>query len=148
MRCTARYRGFESHRFRQLHPLKFQRFRGIFCASAAGYTGYNIFNIDCQPGIYDLISTLFSVCTVINIIPICGFSFIIHMTNYREILRLSALGLSQSDIARSCNASKRTVNNVLRAAKRENISWPLDNDQTNAVLAGQLYPSAERSETL
>lgn len=70
------------------------------------------------------------------------------MTNYREILRLSALGLSQSDIARSCNASKRTVNNVLRAAKRENISWPLDNDQTNAVLAGQLYPSAERSETL
>lgn len=26
------------------------------------------------------------------------------MTNYREILRLSALGLSQSDIARSCNA--------------------------------------------
>ena len=70
------------------------------------------------------------------------------MTNYREILRLSALGLSQSDIARSCNASKRTVNSVLKAAKRENISWPLDNDQTNAVLAGQLYPSKERSETL
>ena len=70
------------------------------------------------------------------------------MTNYREILRLSALGLSQSDIARSCNASKRTVNSVLKAAKRENISWPLDNDQTNAVLAGQLYPSEERSETL
>lgn len=70
------------------------------------------------------------------------------MTNYREILRLSALGLSQSDIARSCNASKRTVNSVLKAARRENISWPLDNDQTNAVLAGQLYPSEERSETL
>lgn len=44
------------------------------------------------------------------------------MTNYREILRLSALGLSQSDIARSCNASKRTVNSVLKAARRENIS--------------------------
>ena len=38
------------------------------------------------------------------------------MTNYREILRLSAMGLSQSDIARSCNASKRTVNSVLKAA--------------------------------
>jgi len=57
------------------------------------------------------------------------------MTDYREILRLSALGLSQSDIASSCNASKRTVNTVLSAAKRKNISWPLDNDQTNAVLS-------------
>lgn len=56
------------------------------------------------------------------------------MTNYREILRLSALGLSQQSIAQSCNASKRTVNTVLKAARRENISWPLDNDQTNAAL--------------
>lgn len=43
------------------------------------------------------------------------------MTNYREILRLSALGLSQQSIAQSCNASKRTVNTVLKAARRENI---------------------------
>ena len=41
------------------------------------------------------------------------------MTNYREILRLSALGLSQQSIAQSCNASKRTVNTVLKAARRE-----------------------------
>ena len=70
------------------------------------------------------------------------------MTDYREILRLSALGLSQSDIASSCNASKRTVNTVLSAAKRKNISWPLDNDQTNAVLSEQLHPSPESQETL
>lgn len=70
------------------------------------------------------------------------------MTDYREILRLSALGLSQSDIASSCNASKRTVNTVLSAAKRKNISWPLDNDQTNDVLSEQLHPSPESQETL
>ena len=70
------------------------------------------------------------------------------MTDYREILRLSALGLSQTDIAKSCNASKRTVNGVLSAAKCKNISWPLDNDQTNAVLSEQLYPSRNSQETL
>lgn len=70
------------------------------------------------------------------------------MTNYREILRLSALGLSQSDIASSCNASKRTVSSVLKAAKRIGITWPLDNDQTNAVLSNQLFPSSDNPETL
>ena len=57
------------------------------------------------------------------------------MTNYREILRLSALGFSQQNIAYSCNVSKKTVNRVLKKAQELNISWPLDNDQTNAVLA-------------
>ena len=35
------------------------------------------------------------------------------MTKYREIIRLSGLGLSQTNIALSCNASKTTVNKVL-----------------------------------
>lgn len=56
------------------------------------------------------------------------------MTNYREILRLSAPGLSQPDIERGRDASKRTVNSVLKAAKRENISWSPDNNQTNSFL--------------
>ena len=34
------------------------------------------------------------------------------MTNYREILRLSALGFSQQNIAYSCNVSKKTVNRI------------------------------------
>ena len=37
------------------------------------------------------------------------------MTKYREILRLHSLGLSQKDIAGSCNVSKKTVNKVLKA---------------------------------
>ena len=36
------------------------------------------------------------------------------MTEYREIIRLAGLGLSQTNIALSCNASKTTVNKVLR----------------------------------
>ena len=48
------------------------------------------------------------------------------MTKYREILRLSGLGLSQQNIADSCNVSKKTVNRILRRAKELDISWPLD----------------------
>lgn len=47
------------------------------------------------------------------------------MTKYREIIRLSGLGLSQTNIALSCNASKTTVNKVLKAAREQNLSWPL-----------------------
>ena len=39
------------------------------------------------------------------------------MTKYREIIRLAGLGLSQTNIALSCNASKTTVNKVLKAAR-------------------------------
>ena len=39
------------------------------------------------------------------------------MTKYREIIRLAGLNLSQTNIALSCNASKTTVNKVLKAAK-------------------------------
>ena len=55
------------------------------------------------------------------------------MTKYREILRLSSLGLSQQSIADSCNVSKKTVNRVLRRAKELDISWPLDESDTDAV---------------
>ncbi|SDD85857.1 LuxR C-terminal-related transcriptional regulator [Sporomusa acidovorans] len=48
------------------------------------------------------------------------------MTKYREILRLHSLGFSQQNIAYSCSVSKKTVNIVLKKAKENNISWPLD----------------------
>lgn len=62
------------------------------------------------------------------------------MTKYREILRLSSLKLSQQSIADSCSVSKKTVNSVLKKAKEKNISWPLDKNQTDEVLAGILFP--------
>ena len=41
------------------------------------------------------------------------------MTKYREIIRLAGLNLSQTNIALSCNASKTTVNKVLKAAREQ-----------------------------
>lgn len=66
------------------------------------------------------------------------------MTKYREILRLSSLGLSQQNIADSCNVSKKTVNRVLRRAKELDISWPLDESDTDAVLAEKFFPSVNQ----
>ena len=67
------------------------------------------------------------------------------MTKYREILRLNALNLSQQDIASSCNVSKKTVNRVLKRAKELSIFWPLDDNETDDVLAGKLFSSAKQA---
>ena len=66
------------------------------------------------------------------------------MTKYREILRLHSMGLSQEEIASSCSASKRTVNNALRAAKEKGISWPLDDGMTDNDLDDLLFPKAPK----
>ena len=65
------------------------------------------------------------------------------MTKYREILRLHSLGFSQQNIAYSSNVSKKTVNRVIYRAKELNLSWPLDDDQTDAVLEQILFPKAK-----
>lgn len=57
------------------------------------------------------------------------------MTKYREIIRLAGLGLSQTNIALSCNASKTTVNKVLKAAREQNLTWPLDPKLTVQIAA-------------
>ena len=61
------------------------------------------------------------------------------MTKYREILRLASLDLTQQNIADSCNVSKKTVNRVLKKAKELNVSWPLYENETDAVLAEKLF---------
>ena len=66
------------------------------------------------------------------------------MTKYREIIRLSAMGLSQQSTADSCGVSKKTVNRVLKRAKELKISWPLTPNQTDEVLAEMFFPSATR----
>lgn len=62
------------------------------------------------------------------------------MTKYREILRLHSLGFSQQNIAYSSSVSKKTVNRVIKRAKELSISWPLDDNQTDAVLEEILFP--------
>ena len=65
------------------------------------------------------------------------------MTKYREILRLASLGLSQQDIADSSGSSKKTVNRVLRRAKELNIFWPLEPNETDAILAVKFFPPSQ-----
>ena len=56
------------------------------------------------------------------------------MVNYREILRLHALGYSQRSIESSVRSSHQKVKEVLDRAEKMHIEWPLDEDITNAVL--------------
>ena len=56
------------------------------------------------------------------------------MTKYREILRLTALGLSQRSIIRSINVSQKTIVKVQRRAQELKLSWPLDDSLTDDAL--------------
>ena len=65
------------------------------------------------------------------------------MTKYREIIRLAGLNLSQTNIALSCNASKTTVNKVLKAAREQNLVWSLDPKLSDPVLGKLLFPEVK-----
>lgn len=62
------------------------------------------------------------------------------MAQYREILRLSSLGFSNRNIALSVPCSRNTVAKVLKRAQELDISWPLEDNQTDEVLEGLFYP--------
>ncbi|EOS72418.1 hypothetical protein C817_05550 [Dorea sp. 5-2] len=69
------------------------------------------------------------------------------MTKYREILRLSSLGFSNRSIALSVPCSRNTVAKVLKRAQELDVSWPLEDTQTDEVLEGLLYPKqCDRSQ--
>ena len=69
------------------------------------------------------------------------------MTRYREILRLSSLGFSNRNIALSVPCSRNTVAKVLKRAQELDISWPLEDNQTDEVLEGLFYPKqSDRSQ--
>lgn len=56
------------------------------------------------------------------------------MTKYREILRLSSLGFSNRNIALSVPCSRNTVAKVLKLAQELDISWPLEDNQTDKII--------------
>ena len=64
------------------------------------------------------------------------------MTNYREILRLSGLGLNNTQIAQSCACSRTTVIQTLRLAQEKGITFPLPDEMSDKRLAEILFPSA------
>ena len=56
------------------------------------------------------------------------------MTKYREILRLTALGLSQRNIVQSIGVSQKTVVKVQNEHGEMHLSWPLGENLTDAAL--------------
>ena len=69
------------------------------------------------------------------------------MINYREILRLNSLGYSQRRIEASVHSSHQTVKNVLEKASAQGISWPLEDDITNAILGEMLSDRNTRTNS-
>ena len=68
------------------------------------------------------------------------------MVSYREILRLSALGISQRSIAGSTGCSKTTVQEVQKRARAAGLAWPLSEDFTDEAIRARIYPPQDRSD--
>ncbi|PYG83886.1 transposase [Ruminiclostridium sufflavum DSM 19573] len=62
------------------------------------------------------------------------------MTNYKEILRLSNLGINNSQIAASCGCSRTTVVTVLQKATEQRIDWQTAVDLSNKEIYKRLFP--------
>lgn len=69
------------------------------------------------------------------------------MTKYREILRLSALGLSLREIERSIHVSRKTIIKVQRRASELSIAWPIDESVTDADLEQKMLPKDTTPQT-
>ena len=67
------------------------------------------------------------------------------MTNYREILRLSSLGLNKSQIAQSIGCSRTTVIQVLNIAEEKGVCYPLPPELTDGKLAELLNSLEDRA---
>lgn len=65
------------------------------------------------------------------------------MTNYREILRLSSLGLNKTQIAQSVGCSRTTVIQVLNIPEEKDISYPLPPDLSDRKLSELLFPGTK-----
>src|SRR4051812_19094941 len=61
------------------------------------------------------------------------------MRKIREVLRLSALGLAQHQIARSCSIVQSTVHKYLKLAEAAQLRWPLPEGLSNQKLDQLLF---------
>lgn len=67
------------------------------------------------------------------------------MTNYREILRLSSLGLNRTQIADSLGASRTTVIHALQRAVAQGLDWQTAEPLSDKELADRLFPQGAGS---
>jgi transposase len=63
----------------------------------------------------------------------------LSMRKVREILRLSALGLAQHQIARSCSIVQSTVHKYLKLAEAAQLGWPLPENLSDRQLDELLF---------
>jgi len=63
------------------------------------------------------------------------------MRKIREVLRLSALGLAQQQIAHSCSIVQSTVHRYLKLAEAAQLRWPLPEDLSDQKLDELLFGS-------
>lgn len=62
------------------------------------------------------------------------------MTNYREILRLTSLGLNRSQIAQSMGIARQTVISTLQRASAQSVDWQSAEALSDKELAAKLFP--------
>ena len=67
------------------------------------------------------------------------------MVKYREIIRLSAMGISVRSIAESVRCAPSTVQSVQRRAKANSVYWPLPDEMNDDALKALLYPPQKRN---
>jgi hypothetical protein len=63
------------------------------------------------------------------------------MRKIRDVLRLSAAGLSKRQIAASLGIGPTAAGACLRRAREASISWPLPDDLGDDALERRLYPA-------
>ena len=64
------------------------------------------------------------------------------MRKVRDVLRLTASGLSSRKVAASLSVGATTVIDCLQRARAAGITWPLPDDISDEILEAQLYPAA------
>ena len=64
------------------------------------------------------------------------------MRKTRDVLRLSAAGMSKRKIAASLGVSATAAGDCIRRARRAGLDWPLLEGLTDETLELQLYPPA------
>jgi hypothetical protein len=64
------------------------------------------------------------------------------MRKIRDVLRLSAAGLSKRQIAASLRIGPTAAGACLRRAREAGTSWPLPDDLGDGTLERRLYPAA------
>lgn len=68
------------------------------------------------------------------------------MRKIREVLRLTAAGLSARQVAASVKLARSTVADYLRRAHAAGVDWPLPDDVDEDTLMDRLYPSVTSRE--